>query len=419
VAAARADDVIAAKDLTRADGGALPRTDSRRLTDRVESRARDLGFDLFGVCGAGPVEGFEQFQRWIDDGMAGEMRYLEREPLRRSDPRQVMPTCRSVIVSGMVYRTDKPSPTNSASSDPPRNGSNGPHGAVARYARGTDYHEVMKERLLRLLDAVREEAAAPVAGKVYVDTGPLLERDLAYAAGLGWRAKNTHLIHPRRGSYFFLGELLLDIGLSPTARQPDRCGSCTRCLDACPTAAFVGPGVLDARRCISYLTIELRGPIPMELRPLIGNMVFGCDICQEVCPWNRHAPEGSEPAYRARTGLDPVDLIELMGISQEEFSRRFRGSAIKRAKRRGLLRNAAVALGNSEDRRAIPALRRALQDHEALVRGHAAWAMGRIGGPGVLQILQTQLSREADEWVRDEVEGAIRAVTAKEHRLER
>ncbi|MCA1596411.1 MAG: tRNA epoxyqueuosine(34) reductase QueG, partial [Chloroflexi bacterium] len=237
-----------------------------------------------------------------------------------------------------------------------------------------------------------------------------LERDLAYAAGLGWRAKNTCLIHPRLGSYFFLGEVLTDLELAATGEQPSRCGSCHRCLDACPTRAFVGAGVLDARRCISYLTIELRGAIPHEFRPLIGQMVFGCDICQEVCPWNRRGAFTTEPAFAAREGLHPVDLIRLLRMTQAEFSEWFRGSAIKRAKRRGLARNAAVALGNSGDQSVVPALCEALDHDEPLVRGHAAWALGRLGGDAALLALSERRSNEDDPEVRTEIALATRAI---------
>lgn len=372
------------------------------LTERIAARAKDLGLDLFGVCEAAPVAGWDHFEEWAREGMAGEMAWLVKEPLKRSDPRRVMPGCRSVIAAGMIYRT---------SEDAEEVKDEALYGQVARYARGDDYHEVLKDRLDRLLGAIREEAGVPVEGRVYVDTGPLLERDLAYAAGLGWRAKNTHLIHPRLGSYFFLGEILLDLPLMASTEQPDRCGTCTRCLDSCPTAAFVGPGVLDARRCISYLTIELRGPIPRSLRPLIGNMVFGCDICQEVCPWNRKAPLSMEPAFKSREGLQPADLVELLLMTQEEFSTRFRGSAIKRTKRRGLARNAAVALGNSGDLRAVAPLCNAMQDPEPLVRGHAAWALGRLGGQVAQTALQSHLPGETDTWVREEVTLALSEIT--------
>src|SRR5262249_24084058 len=220
---------------------------------------------------------------------------------------------------------------------------------IACYARGDDYHDLLGAKLAALLAFVRAEAGEEVAGKAYVDAGPLLERDLAARAGLGWFGKNTMLLNRRLGSYFFLGALLLGVELEADGPTTAHCGTCTRCLVACPTAAFVAPYVLDARRCISYLTIELKGPIPRELRPQVGNWIFGCDICQEVCPWNRKAPPGEEPALLARAGLDAPELMSLLRMTEEEFRTRFKGSPIKRAKRRGFLRNVAVALGNSGD----------------------------------------------------------------------
>jgi epoxyqueuosine reductase len=258
------------------------------------------------------------------------------------------------------------------------------------------------------LARTRAQAGRDVCGRAYVDTGPLLERDLARRAGLGWFGKNTMLLHPRIGSYFFLGALMLDLPLRPDPPfTGDHCGTCTRCLDACPTGAFVGPRVLDARRCISYLTIELRGPIPRELRPLVGDWIFGCDICQEVCPWNRKAPVSLEPAFRPRAGFETPELIPMLQMTQEEFSARFKGSPIKRAKRRGLLRNVAVALGNAGDRAAIPALVVALRDPEPLVRGHAAWALGRLGGAAALSALRATREGEDDPFVIEELEMAV------------
>jgi epoxyqueuosine reductase len=279
---------------------------------------------------------------------------------------------------------------------------------VARYALGDDYHDVMLSRLKTLLAEVRARYGEEVPGRAYVDTGPLLERDLAQRAGLGWWGKNTNLLHRHLGSYFFLGALLLGLDLAPDAPTTAHCGTCRRCLDACPTRAFVAPYVLDARRCISYLTIELKGPIPRNLRPLVGNWIYGCDICQEVCPWNRKAPPTDEPAFQPRGDLAAPELIPLLGMTDEEFRARFRGSPIKRTKRRGLLRNVAVALGNARDPVAIPALRAALgQDPEPLVRGHAAWALGRIGGPAAHAALLAATETELDPYVTEEIQGAL------------
>jgi epoxyqueuosine reductase len=251
-------------------------------------------------------------------------------------------------------------------------------GKVARYAVGADYHDVLRRRLNELLAWVQRELPG-TQGRGVVDTAPLLERDFARRAGLGWFGKNTMLIHKRLGSYTLLGALLLDCTLEPDVPfETSHCGSCTRCLDACPTNAFTGPYQLDARRCISYLTIELRGPIPETLRPDVGDWVFGCDVCQEVCPWNRKAPTATEPELAPGVVGQTLNLIELLGMSDDEFRRRFRGTALWRSRRRGLLRNAAIVLGNHGDRRALPALVKALDDPEPLVREAAQWAIERI-----------------------------------------
>jgi epoxyqueuosine reductase len=243
-------------------------------------------------------------------------------------------------------------------------------GKIARYAAGPDYHDVLRERLNQLLDWTQTEFPG-TRGRGVVDTAPLLERDFARRAGLGWIGKNTMLINKHRGSYFFLGALLLDLELTPDApHELSHCGTCTACLDACPTDAFAGPGWLDARKCISYLTIELRSPVPAGLRPGVGDWLFGCDVCQEVCPWNRK--DESQP--------DLVDAAELLSLTEEQFRSRYRGTAIYRTKRRGLLRNAAIVLGNSGDERALPALRRALDDPDEMVRDAAAWAVAEIEG---------------------------------------
>jgi epoxyqueuosine reductase len=283
-----------------------------------------------------------------------------------------------------------------------------PKGWISRYAWGDDYHDIVKDRLETLLESIRKLHSGTVQGRVFVDSGPVLEREFAGVAGLGWIGKNTHLISPKKGSWFFLGELFLSIALDYDRPIRDRCGKCDLCLKACPTGAFVGPYILDARRCISYLTIELKGWMPRHLRPLVGNHIFGCDICQEVCPYNVKARPTSEPAYAPRTGLYAPDLIPLLALTEQEFRRHFRGSPILRAKRRGFLRNVAVALGNVGNAEAVPALIGALDDEEPLVRGHAAWALGRIGTPEALTGLRRRLGTEEVTQVKLEIEEAIR-----------
>jgi epoxyqueuosine reductase len=338
------------------------------LEQFVKAQAYGLGFDLVGLARLGPVESAAAFDDWLARGHAGEMEpWLARAAEKRRDTRLPVEGAVSAVAVAMSY------------------GGREPAGPVARYARGDDYHDVMVERLRALHRAVDERLGRAVAGKAYVDTGPLLERDLARRAGLGWFGKNTNLVNPALGSFFFLGALLLDVALEPDAPfEADRCGRCTRCLDACPTGAFTGPRALDATRCVSYLTIEARGAIAEELREGVGDRLYGCDVCQDVCPWNvRFARALSdESPYAARDALAGKDTRtlarQILGMSQPEFSAAFKGSPMKRAKLRGLKRNAAVVLGNVGRVEDAPVLRHALDDPEPLVREHAAWALDQI-----------------------------------------
>ncbi len=377
----------------------------QEMSERIRSRAHEMGFGAVGVAPVRPSDYGDAYAHWIGQGMHGEMAYLAREDAvaKRRNPAVLVPGARSAVVVALEYFNADAHPQ--AAADPSR-------GIVARYARNDDYHELMKERLIALQDWINAELL-PVHGRAYVDTGAVLERELAQRAGLGWYGRNTMLIQPRRGSYWFLGVILLDVELAydvPFAHE--HCGTCSACVSACPTGALLGRDEtgaprMDARRCISYLTIELRGPIPRDLRPLVGNRVYGCDICQEVCPWNRFATPSAEEAFLAREGLDGPRLIEWMTMTQEEFSARFKGSPIKRAKRRGLLRNVAVALGNWGAPEAVPALAVALNDEEPLIRGHAAWALGRIGTEAARQALSGRADLEEDAWVREEIGAAL------------
>jgi epoxyqueuosine reductase len=338
------------------------------LEQRLKQQARQLGFELAGIAAATAADTFAAFSAWLDQGHAGAMHYLLRHKDAHRQPQSVLPEVRSVIMVGRSYKP-------AASSEQL---ANGVPGQVARYARGADYHDVLRRHLLSLLAWLQGEQPH-CRGRAVVDTAPLLERDFARRAGLGWFGKNTMLIDKRLGSYFFLGALLVDLELQPDAAHDARhCGSCTACLDACPTDAFPTSYQLDARRCISYLTIELRGPVPVELRPGVGDWLFGCDVCQEVCPWNRKAPAGSDPELQGPPGLAALDALAVLALTEEEYQRRFRGTALTRAKRSGLVRNAAVVLGNCGDARALPALRRALDDPEPTVRDAAAWAIAAI-----------------------------------------
>jgi epoxyqueuosine reductase len=349
------------------------------IETQVKCKAREIGFELVGIAAAGPADSFDQMRDWLDEGYAGEMHYMYRQVDARRDPNSILPNVRSVVMVGMNYHVASADCSAykekaDAASPPARC----IKGRISRYAWGQDYHAIIRDRLSRLLEWI-QQAAPGCCGRGVVDTAPLLERDFARRAGLGWFGKNTMLLNKRLGSYFFLGALLLDLKLHPDpAHETSHCGTCTACLQACPTRAFVEPGVMDARRCISYLTIELRGPIPTEFREPMNNWVFGCDICQEVCPWNRKAPETPEAAFHPRADLEPIDLVELLGFSEEDFRQRFRGTTLTRAKRKGLLRNAAIALGNQGNPAALPALRRALEDSEPLVQEAAEWAIARI-----------------------------------------
>jgi epoxyqueuosine reductase len=307
--------------------------ESVSLEALIKGQAYGLGFDLVGITSLGPMETSGAFDDWIAKGYAGEMDYLPRGAEKRRDSRLPFPGARSAIVVGLDY------------------GGREPSGPVARYARGDDYHEIMTARLNELHAWLQVDLGQPVSGKAYVDTGPLLERELAQRAGLGWFGKNTNLVNPRLGSFFFIGSLLVDLDLAPDVPfQADRCGSCTRCLDACPTDAFVEARVLDATKCISYLTIELKGDIPVGQHPSVGSNIYGCDICQDVCPWNVHFAKklAEDSPFAARDVIAKKEARqlarELLDMSQEEFSRAFKNSPMKRAKLRGLKRNAAVVL---------------------------------------------------------------------------
>ncbi|HJU66024.1 MAG TPA: tRNA epoxyqueuosine(34) reductase QueG, partial [Gemmatimonadaceae bacterium] len=312
----------------------------------IKARARELGFEL---CGVAHADGFPELaflEEWLGRGYAGEMSYMARSAERRADVRHVLPGAKSVIALGTLYNTVPP-----YSSDPP-----GATALISRYAWGDDYHDVIGGRMTVLVDWMHRTSSEPFDARAYVDTGPVQERVYARHAGLGWIGKNTCLINPEIGSWLFLSEIICTLELAPDAPGLDQCGSCTRCLDECPTGALVGPGVLDSTRCISYLTIEVRGAIPEAARGGIGRHVYGCDICQDVCPYNQAAPASDDPVWRARPGLDQVALVDLWRRSDAELRTLTRGSAMKRAKLVGLRRNVAVAIGNTADAHAVAAL---------------------------------------------------------------
>jgi epoxyqueuosine reductase len=376
-------------------------------THWICEQARELGFDLCGVAPADAFPELAQVSTWLGRGYAGEMNYLRDE--RRADPRLALEGARSLIVVALNYNSPQPYSTEQAGV----HDDDSPRGWISRYAWGDDYHEVLREKLNALVARMHAQWPEPFEARAYVDTGPVVERVAAKYAGLGWLAKNTCLINEQLGSWLFLGVILttLELEASLGPGQPpaaDLCGNCTLCLDACPTQAFAAPYVLDARRCISYLTIELRGGIPEELRPQMGNAVIGCDICQDVCPWNRKSSVTQLAQFQPRTmelpgeaksengkekmengaTLYAPELERLASLSQEEFSRIFRGSAVKRAKWRGLVRNACVALGNSHmtrgsetHARIVALLERLTISDDSLLAEHARWALPRLGVP--------------------------------------
>ena len=380
--------------------------DRQALAHELREHALASGFSLAGIAPVDASEHMSAYRDWIDEGRHGEMAYLSRADAvsRRADLDSTLNDVRSVLVVAHEYYVE----------DPPGVPEDASLAVIARYARGDDYHEVVKDKLISLARWLDAKIDSKLHARAYVDTGPILERDLAQRAGLGWFGKNTMLINPQRGSYFFLGLLLLDIELpSDEPFAEDRCGTCQACLDACPTGALLGRDgsgapIIDARRCISYLTIELRGPIPAELRPHMGNRVYGCDICQEVCPFTtKFSVPATDPAYSPRSELDGPPLVELaerlLAMSGKGFLREFAASPVTRAGRKGLLRNVCVALGNWGAEEAVPTLVSALSDTAPLVRGHAAWALGRVGSPAALEVLSSRLEEESDPFVLEEI----------------
>lgn len=371
------------------------------LTKSIKSRAHELGFDLVAACPTVTPRGLSRFQQWLDAGYHGEMSYLSDRRDAYQHPEHVMNGAKSVVVLATNYR-----------STPPRDPGLG-QGRVSCYAWGTqDYHDVIHDRLKQLKNFLHDrQPALNIRG--VVDTAPLLEREFARLAGIGWQGKNTMLISKQVGSYFFLSCLLLDVELAYDApHETDHCGTCTACLDACPTQAFPEPHVLDATKCISYLTIELRDEIPEDLRAPLGNWLFGCDICQDVCPWNRHAPTSDQPPFAPHEDMNPVDLSCLFDLDEQAFRDRFRKTPLWRAKRRGILRNAAVILGNQQDVLAIDALTKGLHDVEPLVRSTSAWALGQIAensqaNSDCRRKLTDRLAIEPDTQVKTAIHSAL------------
>ncbi len=378
----------------------MSKDEGEQLKALIKKYALSEGFDLAGVTTVDPPPHVEVYQAWLLAGHHGEMHYLanDRARERRRNPRLILPECRSILVLASNYLTQ-----------PIANGSH-PNPGIAAYALGDDYHDVFHERMARIVTRIEERVGRPVAHRSYTDSGPLLERELAQRAGIGWIGKNTCLINPRKGSFLLLAEILIDLELPPDGPfLEDRCGTCRRCLDACPSGCILPDRTLDARRCISYLTIELKKAIPRDLRPLLNDWIFGCDVCQQVCPWNvRFASAKDDAAFYPRGFLEQPDLAAFLDLTPDTFTELLRNSPLKRAKRHGLVRNAATAAGARREEELVPALVRILEeDDHALVRGHAAWALGRIGGDIARDALLMATNREADNSVLDEIQTAL------------
>ncbi len=344
----------------------IDRNNSRlELKQRLLSFAREIGFDSCRIAACGSAPHANEFRNWLDEGGHGEMSYMERGEEKRCDPQKVLPSARSILVLALNYFQGNPNTGDTPAAT----------GKIARYARGDDYHDLVANKLDKIDEFLRAFGGQQ---KCYVDTGPVLERDHAAEAGIGWHGKSTMLIDERLGTWFFLAEVLTTLELPPDEPVPDRCGRCERCIKACPTGAITAPHRLDARRCISYLTIELKGSIPLDLRPLIGDRIFGCDDCLDACPWNRFARVSREAAFFAHPSTVGIPLRDYLGLSDEDFRSLFRNSPIKRIKRRGFLRNVCVALGNVGDPSDLAALGRAAADPEPLIAEHAIWAIHQI-----------------------------------------
>ena len=338
------------------------------MKERIRSRSRELGFDLCGFTAATPPDHANHFETWLSAQHHGEMSWIERNAAKRVDPQKVLPSARSIICLAVDYGFASKVPTAAMERQ----------GVIARYAQYQDYHQVLGVPLRELTSFVNELGGPGTISLCYVDTGPLMERDLAQRAGIGFVGKHNNLIHRHRGNWLFLAEILTTLSVEPDPPEKNHCGKCVACIKACPTHAITAPFQLDARKCISYLTIELKGSIPLEHRRAIGNRIYGCDDCLAACPWNRFAREGRLMRPHVRPDLASPDLLELLALDEPGFKSRFAGTPILRTKRRGFLRNVCVALGNVGDRSALPALKRAAHDAEPLIAEHAAWAIAEI-----------------------------------------
>ncbi len=375
------------------------------LKNKIIAEAKRLGFNLVGVTRPDPPPHVNIYEYWLDLGRHGELGYLsiDRARAHRADPSLILPDCISILSLGIDHAIPALSELIQGKDFHQEHNL---RGQIASYAWGNDYHKEIPARLQKLVEFIEAHVGKPIPNRLYTDTGPILERDLAQRAGLGWIGKNTCLINPSRGSFFLLAEIFLGVDLEPDSPfSPDRCGICTRCLEACPTGCILPDRTIDASQCISYLTIELKGTIPADLRSQMGNWIFGCDICQQVCPWNqRFADTKGDKGLSGNAQFGYPQLIDELSLSPNQFNNKFKGSPIKRAKRRGYLRNVAVALGNSKSTIAVPGLLNSLRTElEPLVRGHAAWALGQIGNDQAQKALREASNNEDDPYVLEEI----------------
>jgi epoxyqueuosine reductase len=372
--------------------------DVAALKAALAHAAREHGFDIVGVTTPDAIpQALERLQHFLTDGAHGDMAWMETTAHRRGDPRALWPEVRSVIMLGFNYGPDD---------DPLAILKRRDCGAVSVYAKGDDYHEIIKPKLKRIARWLVAQAGGDV--KVFVDTAAVMEKPLAAAAGLGWQGKHTNLVSRQHGSWLFLGAIFTTLALPPDTPEPDHCGHCRACLDICPTAAFPAPYRLDARRCISYLTIEHKGPIPRELRPLMGNRIYGCDDCLAVCPWNKFAQVGHEAKLAARAALQAPRLADLARLDDAAFRTLFAKSPVKRTGRDRLVRNVLIAVGNSGDATLAPEAERLLADASPLVRGAAVWALGRLDPQKLAELSAASRTTEADESVQEEWSAALR-----------
>ena len=380
---------------------------SKSLQEACRILSKKHGFEVSGIASISLKKEHLLYLSWIDKGYAGKMDYLKKNSDLRSNLKKLWPDTKSALVVGMQYKSNEKKAKDLSKTK----------GKIAEYARGGDYHKFIKKRLLRVLKDLKK-IDQTIEGRSFVDTAPILERDLAVKAGLGWKGKNSLLLNRDLGSYFFLGVLLLNKEITnPNIFEENHCGTCNECMEECPTKAIIAPEIIDARRCISYLTIELRGPIPRDLRSMMGNHIFGCDICQTVCPWNEKAPETQQNRFLPRSVTENTNLEELVQLDEKSFREKFQGTAILRAQYDGFLRNVLIAIGNSHKKEYLDILTKTLRHHHPIIRGHSAWAIAEIvkkeNEDWARFSLEERLSVEKDEWVIEEIELSLGEISKK------